>query len=83
MLIFDEELIIKKVIVLVYMSTHEGEIMSCLWLKQFVGKCKDEVMEIDKDIDSISGAIRSAPFITKRVKDISLLIVKIKANKNN
>jgi len=83
MVIFDEELIIKKVIVLVYRSTYGGEIMSRSWLKQFIGKCKGEAMEIDKDIDSISGATLSAPSIAEGIKDLSLLIVEIKATNNN
>lgn len=77
MVIFDNELIIKKVIVLVYRSTYGGEIMSRSWLKQFIGKSKGQAMEIDKDIDSISGATLSAPSLAKGVRDLSLLIAKL------
>jgi len=83
MVIFDEELVIKKVVVLVYRSTYGGEIMSRSWLKQFIGKSKGEAMQIDKDIDSISGATLSAPSITKGVSDLSLIIATIKANLKN
>jgi len=83
MVIFDQELIIKKVVVLVYRSTYGGEIMSRSWLKQFIGKSKGVAMEIDKDIDSISGATLSAPSITKGVNDLSLFIATIKASDNN
>ncbi|MCZ4695212.1 FMN-binding protein [Ancylomarina euxinus] len=77
MVIFDADLIIKKVVVLVYRSTYGGEIMSRSWLKQFIGKSRGESLQIDKDIDSISGATLSAPSITLGVKDLSLLIAEI------
>lgn len=74
MVIFDKERVIKKVVVLVYRSTYGGEIMSRSWLKQFIGKSKGEAMQMDKDIDGISGATLSGPSITEGVKDLSLLI---------
>lgn len=77
MVIFDTDLLIKKVVVLVYRSTYGGEIMSRSWLKQFIGKTKGKSMQIDKDIDSISGATLSGPSITQGVKDLSLLIAEI------
>lgn len=80
MVIFDTDLLIKKVVVLVYRSTYGGEIMSRSWLKQFIGKSKGEFMEMDKDIDGISGATLSAPSITQGVKELSLLISDMKQN---
>ena len=77
MVIFDTDLLIKKVVVLVYRSTYGGEIMSRSWLKQFIGKSRGKSLQIDKDIDSISGATLSAPSITLGVKDLSLLIAEI------
>jgi len=66
--------------VLVYRSTYGGEIMSRSWLKQFIGKTKGESMEMNKDIDGISGATLSAPSITQGVKDLSLLLAEIQTN---
>jgi Na+-translocating ferredoxin:NAD+ oxidoreductase RnfG subunit len=77
MVIFDKELMIKKVKVLVYRSTYGGEIMSRSWLKQFIGKTNGEEMTMNKDIDGISGATLSAPSITEGIKELSLLIAEI------
>ncbi len=79
MVIFDADLLIQNVTVLTYLSTYGGEITSRSWLKQFVGKTKGEFMEMDKDIDSISGATLSAPAITQGIKELSLLVSMLKA----
>ena len=75
MVLFDESLHIKKVVMLVYRSSYGGEIMAKYWLKQFEGKYNGEQLEFNKDIDSISGATISAPAITTGIKSISLLMV--------
>lgn len=75
MVIFDKELVIKQVKVLVYRSTYGGEIMSRSWLKQFIGKANGHEMAMDRDIDGISGATLSAPSIIQGIKELSLLIV--------
>jgi len=80
MVLFDTELKIQKVIVLVYRSSYGGEIMAKSWLKQFIGKVGGEEMEFGKDIDGISGATISAPSISKGIKSISLLLTDLKAN---
>ncbi len=77
MVIFDKELVIKKVKVLIYRSTYGGEIMSRSWLKQFIGKTNGQEMTMNKDIDGISGATLSAPSITQGIKELSLLIAEI------
>ena len=77
MVLFDNDLKILKVVVLVYRSSYGGEIMAKSWLKQFVGKSSGENMEFDKDIDSISGATISAPAITKGIKALSLLMTEV------
>lgn len=78
MVLFDESLHIKKVVVLVYRSSYGGEIMAKYWLKQFEDKSNGKEMEFEKDIDSISGATISAPSITTGIKSLSLLMVKLK-----
>jgi len=83
MVIFDKELVIKKVKVLIYRSTYGGEIMSRSWLKQFIGKTNGQEMAMDKDIDGISGATLSAPSITQGVKELSLLISDINKSKES
>ena len=84
MVIFDRELVIKQVQVLIYRSSYGGEIMSKSWLKQFIGKANGQEMTMDKDIDGISGATLSAPSITQGIKELSLLLVEIsKQNPSN
>lgn len=77
MVIFDKELMIKQVQVLIYRSSYGGEIMSQSWLKQFIGKTNGQEMAMDKDIDGISGATLSAPSITQGIKELSLLIAEM------
>ncbi len=77
MVIFDKDLVIKQVKVLIYRSTYGGEIMSRSWLKQFIGKTNGKEMTMNKDIDGISGATLSAPSITEGIKELSLLIADI------
>lgn len=75
LVLFDNSLTIKKVVILIYRSSYGGEIMAKYWLKQFEGKYNGEQLEFEKDIDSISGATVSAPAITTGIKSISLLMV--------
>ena len=78
MVLLDESLEIKKVVVLIYRSSYGGEIMAKSWLKQFVGKVKGEEMEFEKDIDGISGATISGPSMIKGVKTVSLMMNELK-----
>ncbi|WP_321306958.1 FMN-binding protein [Marinifilum fragile] len=78
LVLFDESMTIKKVVILVYRSSYGGEIMAKYWLKQFEGKHHGEQLEFNKDIDSISGATISAPAITTGIKSLSLLMVHLK-----
>ncbi|WP_165836057.1 FMN-binding protein [Marinifilum breve] len=78
LVLFDESMTIKKVVILVYRSSYGGEIMAKYWLKQFEGKYNGEQFEFNKDIDSISGATISAPAITNGIKSLSLLMVHLK-----
>lgn len=77
LVLFDNSMTIKKVVILVYRSSYGGEIMAKYWLKQFEGKYNGE-FEFNKDIDSISGATISAPAITTGIKSLSLLMVHLK-----
>jgi len=80
MVLFNENLEIQKVVVLIYRSSYGGEIMAKSWLKQFVGKVKGEKMEFEKDIDGISGATISAPSMAKGIKAVSILLSELKGN---
>jgi Na+-translocating ferredoxin:NAD+ oxidoreductase RnfG subunit len=65
--IFDADLIISKVKILVYREDHGGEVKSKRWLKQFNGTSKDKSLKYQKDIAAISGATISAKSVTNEI----------------
>lgn len=69
MIIFNKNLKILKVMVLVYPEFQGGEIGNTNWLKQFIGKYEPNEIIFDKTIDSISGASLSARSITNGVQN--------------
>ena len=68
--IFDADLMIAKVKILVYREDHGGEIGSKRWLKQFVGKTSKKKLIYQKDIAAISGATISAKSMTNEVNKL-------------
>lgn len=78
--IFDKDLVISKTKILVYREDHGGEIGSKRWLKQFIGKTKEQHLIYQKDIAAISGATISAKSMTNEVnkllKTVSILYSK-------
>ncbi|WP_299525779.1 FMN-binding protein [uncultured Lutibacter sp.] len=68
--IFDTNLIVSKVKVLIYREDHGGEIGSKRWLKQFTGKTIDNELKYQKDIAAISGATISAKAMTNEVNKL-------------
>ncbi|WP_209319884.1 FMN-binding protein [Ancylomarina longa] len=78
LVLFDQDLQIRKIAVLIYRSTYGGEIMAKYWLKQFEGKKNGEGMVFEKDIDSISGATISGPSITKGIQKLSELMSELR-----
>ncbi|MDX1828201.1 MAG: FMN-binding protein [Lutibacter sp.] len=77
LVIFNSNLVIKKVKILVYREDRGGEIGSKRWLKQFIGKSVDNSLKYGNDIAGISGATISAKSITfqmeKLLQSISIL----------
>jgi Na+-translocating ferredoxin:NAD+ oxidoreductase RnfG subunit len=77
LVIFNSNLVIKKVKILVYREDRGGEIGSKRWLKQFIGKSIDNSLKYGNDIAGISGATISAKSITfqieKLLQSISIL----------
>ena len=75
--IFDKDLVISKTKILVYREDHGGEVGSKRWLKQFIGKTKEQNLIYQKDIAAISGATISAKSMTNEVnkllKTVSIL----------
>jgi len=67
LVVFDSDLVIKKVKILVYREDRGGEIGSKRWLKQFIGKSMDNSLIYEKDIAGISGATISAKSMTNQM----------------
>lgn len=68
--IFDKDLIVSKVKVLVYREDHGSEVGSKRWLNQFSGKKTTENLTYQKDIAAISGATISAKSMTSEVNKL-------------
>jgi len=78
--VFDKDLIIAKIKVLVYRESYGGEIGSYRWLKQFIGLNTESSIVYKKDIAGISGATISANALTQSVNKLlkSILVLKQK-----
>ena len=70
LVVFDPNLIVKKVNVLVYREDYGGEIGSNRWLKQFVGKARSTELAVGKNIAAISGATISVYSMTNAVNQL-------------
>lgn len=68
--IFDDQLIIKRIKILAYREDYGGEISSKRWLKQFDGFSKADELKYGSDIKAISGATISAKSMTGAVNDL-------------
>ena len=78
--IFDKNLIVSKVKVLIYREDHGGEVGSKRWLGQFIGKSKNDELAYLKNVSAISGATISVKSMTnemnKLLKTIKILHTK-------
>lgn len=63
-ILFDQNKTVQTVKVFNYQATHGYEITSKGWLKQFIGHDGSEPLQVDKNIDAISGATISVYAIT-------------------
>lgn len=63
-ILFDTNKTVQAVKVFNYQATHGQEITAQGWLKQFIGHCGLELLQVNKNIDSISGATISVFAIT-------------------
>ena len=52
-----------------YQATYGYEITNKRWLKQFIGFGEDELLEVGKNIDAISGATISVHAITYDIQE--------------
>jgi len=81
LVIFNQDLIIKKVKILIYREDRGGEISSKRWLKQFVGKSVLNSFIYEKDIVGISGATISAKSMTNQMEKLMQSIQILSLNK--
>ena len=76
-ILLNKNLIIVKTKVLIYREDYGGEIGSNRWLKQFIGKNKEDKLIYNTNIMAISGATISAQSITKAInvflQDLNIL----------
>lgn len=63
-ILFDTDKTVQAVKVFNYQATHGQEITAKGWLKQFIGHNGSEPLQVDKNIDAISGATISVHAIT-------------------
>lgn len=63
-ILFDKNITVQTVKVFNYQATHGHEITAKGWLKQFIGHDGSESLQVDKNIDAISGATISVYAIT-------------------
>ncbi len=73
-ILFDAKTTVQLVKVFNYQATHGQEITSKGWLKQFVGHDGTDPLQVDKNIDTISGATISVNAITKDVESKTELL---------
>lgn len=67
LVVLDQQLIVKKIKILVYREDHGGEIGSKRWLKQFYESTPSAKFSYGRDIKAISGATISAESMTDAV----------------
>lgn len=70
LVLFDSKLTIVKAKVLIYREEYGGEIGSKRWLRQFIGKTKDDEFRYGDNIDAISGATISVRSMTNAMNDL-------------
>jgi len=75
--IFDKDLIVSKIKVLVYREDHGGEVGSKRWLKQFIGITTDTELKYQDNIIGISGATISVESMTNEVNNILKTVHKL------
>ena len=81
LVLLDKDLGVLKTKILVYREDYGGEIGSKRWLKQFIGKTKNDELIYGDNIAAISGATISVKVMTKAMNDL-LKSLKILHEKN-
>lgn len=74
MMLFDQNKRVVQVKIFNYQATHGQEITAKSWLKQFIGYQGDKNLEVNKTIDSISGATISTHAITADINKTTKIL---------
>ena len=70
MVLLNTDLSVAKAKVLIYREEYGGEIGSKRWLRQFIGKTKDDEFRYGDNIDAIAGATISVRSMTNAMNDL-------------
>jgi Na+-translocating ferredoxin:NAD+ oxidoreductase RnfG subunit len=70
LVLIDTELVVIKAKVLIYREEYGGEISSKRWLRQFIGKTKNDEFRYGDNIDAIAGATISVRSMTNAMNDL-------------
>ena len=76
--LFDKDLVIRSIKILVYREDYGGEIGSKRWLNQFIGKTFFDKFIYRKNVAAISGATISVNSMTDAVNDILVYLKDLK-----
>ena len=82
LVIFDQEWTVLNSKVLVYREEYGGEIGSKRWLKQFLGKTPNDRVDMETNIDAISGATISVRSMTLAVDNLFQSIAILRKNES-
>jgi Na+-translocating ferredoxin:NAD+ oxidoreductase RnfG subunit len=80
MIIYNPDLEIELIKILVYRSQYGSEISARRWLSQFYGEQEDDSLKYGSDIQAISGATFSGMAITKNIIRINKVLKEYKQN---
>ena len=78
LVLFDKEIVIKSIKILIYREDYGGEIGSKRWLKQFIGKSLYDKFVYRKNIAAISGATISVNSITDAINELIIYLNTLK-----
>ena len=80
-MLFDLNLKIKKVKVLIYRENYGGEISSKRWLSQFLESPEDDSFVYGDNISAISGATISVKSITESINEVMVSLKRLESEK--
>lgn len=80
-LFYDQDLHIRSMKVLQYREDHGGEVASKRWLMQFIGLGNDDPIQLNEDIQGISGATISCESATVGAKDVTSFMEQLNSTK--